>query len=269
MSETIDWDTSRAACPTVEAIKQLGAEGKIAMAHISQSGDLSTGVFSGRILVTLSEPIEDRDLYKPCSEIVHQDIETATGLTITDRCGTDKARWWAGTNNPENLIVCNHNLIVYDTQELIERAQVLVAANPNRYRAMSDTPARKTKLSKTTMRAIRFIFQELPPPDGESHQAIVTPAKALARMVEPDLDDDFCEWISSSEYRLRKIGGDPLRFLYAGDLFNNAGVPWFVRAADKIIPNWRESFKDKYGYHPGLDDFNPNHELGRDISSDF
>ncbi len=270
LSEAVDVEASRAACPTTDLVQQMGAEGLISAAHISQSGDPTSGIFSGRMLGLISAPIEDPDLFKPCAEIFHRDIEKRTGLTIVDRCGCDRARWWAGSNDPAGLIFLNEGLVVYDRDELIARAQEeVIKPEPFKYRSQAnDTPAEATTFSKSTMRALRFIFDEvLAPPDAESHAKIVNPAKALARLVSPALDTEFCNWLSSSEYRLRKIGGDAERFLYAGDMFNNAGIGWFIRRVDDDHPDWREQFKEVYGYHPGLNDFNPR--FRRNGNADF
>lgn len=269
-SEVIDWKASRAACPPIDTIKAMGEEGLISAAHISQSGDPSTGIFSGRIIGLISAPLEDPDKYKAASEVFHRDIEERTGLTIGDRCGTDRARWWAGTNNPEALIYFNEDQVVYDTKELLERAEAeVIAKEPFKYRAQSnDTPAEPTSFSKSTMRVLKYIFDEvLDPPDAESHATIVNPAKALARLVSPALDNEFCAWLSTSEYRLRKIGGSPERFLYSGDQFNNAGIGWFIRRVDDLHPHWREEFKENFGYNPGLNNFNPRYR--RNTGSDF
>lgn len=64
--------------------------------------------------------------------------------------------------------------------------------------------------------------------------------------------------MAQSEYRMSKIGNDPIDFLYRGDPFDNASVGWLIRVVDRIIPDWRELFEVEFGAYPGLDCFNPD-----------
>ena len=256
-SDVINWEATIAANPSVEQVINLPF---IAAAYQSESCDLSKGVFVGRLIATLSEPITDPQLVKAASELLHRDVEAATGKSIGDRCGTDKVRFWGGLKSADHLLFVRPVLVSYQTPELLQRAKVeVVAENPYQYQPRDNSPAEDTEVSEATLWVIRWIFRNiLPPPDAECYQDLVTPCKALARKVGPALDEEFFNWISQSEYRMSKIGNDPIDFLYRGDHFDNASVGWFIRAVDKQVPDWRELFEVEFGAYPGLDCFNPD-----------
>lgn len=269
-----DYEKAKQTNPTIEEVIELGRQGHIAAAYLSQSCDPSQGVFAGRLIPTMSRPLagEELQLYRGVAEVFHRDIEALTGKHIGDRCGTGIARWWAGCDKPEKVLFCNSDLVVYDTDELIERAQEeVIKAEPFKYLPKrNNTPGEKTPLSKATVRVIRWLFDEgLPPPDADSFQGLVSPAKALTRLYSPTFDEDFCNWIRSSAYRLRSIGGSAERFLYSGQQFNCASVGWFIRRVDEYVPDWREVFKQQFGYPPGLDNFNPTLRGRAVANSDF
>ena len=264
----VDWEATKLAVPTIEMVRALVEAGIIDAFYASQSGRADLG--AGRFIKMISRPMTEVEKYRAASEVFHQDIEEFTGLPMTDRCGRDVARWWAGTNDPAKLIACNTEGTPLDTDELLARADELMAAEPFKYQTQrKDTPAERQSLSKQVVRTINWIFNEaLPPPDSNSYQNIVSPAKALARLYSPLFDEVFCDWISSSQYRLNTIGGSAERFLYAGGGFNCASVGWFIRAVDKEVPDWRADFEAQFGFKPGLNDFNPQRKLAL-ISEDF
>jgi hypothetical protein len=209
-------------------------------------------------------------LYRGIAEVFHRDIEAFTGLEIKDRCGLGVARWWAGAPSRQYLTGIRPDLIVYETSALIERAKAeVIAKEPHKYLPRQTAPTERTPLSKATVRVIRWLFSEgLPPPDAESFQQLVSPAKALARLYSPMFDEDFCDWISSSAYRLKSVGGSAERFLASGQQFDCASVGWFIRRVDDAAPTWRQEFEETFGYGPGLDNFNPNLR-GRVVAADF
>ncbi|QNI54959.1 hypothetical protein SynBIOSE41_02460 [Synechococcus sp. BIOS-E4-1] len=257
-SDAIDWERTIASNPRIEDIEKIPF---IAAAYLSQSCDPSKDVFVGRIIATISQPITDPYEFKAAAELFHQDVETATGCVITDRCGCDKVRWWGGLKSPEHLLFVRPELVSYETPELIERAQVeVVQKNPYQYQPRDNSEAvAEGSVSPATVWILRWIFRTiLPPPDAEAYNSLVTPAKALARLVSPQLDQEFCDWMSLSEYRMEKVNNDPLDFLYKGESFDNASVGWFIRAVDKQVPDWRDLFEVEYGAYPGLDCFNPS-----------
>lgn len=256
-SDEIDWEKTAVANPPIEAIEKLPF---IAAAYLSQSCDPSKGVFVGRLIATITAPITDAFEFKAAAELFHQDVERATGCTITDRCGVDKVRWWGGLKSPEHLLFVRSDLTSYETSALLERAQVeVVSKNPYHYQSRDDTQTvAEGSVSPATIWIIKWIFRYiLPPPDAEAYTSLVTPAKALARMTAPSLDEEFCNWIAQSQYRMEKVNNDPLEFLYKGESFDNASVGWFIRAVDKQVPDWRELFMVEFGAYPGLDCFNP------------
>ena len=69
------------------------------------------------------------------------------------------------------------------------------------------------EVTPATLFVVRWIFQNITPPDGGCYNELVTPAKALARLA-PALDEAFCNWIALSDYRMSKIGHNPQDFLY-------------------------------------------------------
>jgi hypothetical protein len=148
----------------------------------------------------------------------------------------------------------------YETPALLQRAKdEVVSENPYQYQAREDDSDEDGEVSQATLWVIRWIFRTiLPPPDAESYAELVTPCKALARKVGPALDEEFANWISQSDYRMAKVGNDPIDFLYRGDPFDNASVGWFIRAVDRIVPDWRDLFEVEFGAYPGLDCFNPD-----------
>ena len=264
----VDWDATKLAVPSIEMVHALVEAGIIDAFYASQSGRADLG--AGRYIKMLSRQMTEVEKYRAASEVFHQKIEDFTGLPMTDRCGKDGARWWAGTNDPAKIIACNSDGIPLDTDELLAEADELIAKEPFKYQSHSkDTPAERQSLSKQVIRTINWIFNEaLPPPDSNSYQNIVSPAKALARLYAPLFDEPFCDWISSSQYRLNTIGGSAERFLYAGDGFNCASIGWFIRAVDREVPQWRADFEAQFGFKPGLNDFNPQRRVGL-ISEDF
>ena len=117
-------------------------------------------------------------------------------------------------------------------------------------------------MSPATIWIIRWIIENiLPPPDADAYNTLVTPAKALVRLVSPQLDETFCNWIAQSDYRMQKAGNDPLDFLYRREEFDNASDGWFIKRVDENGPNWRELFEVGFGAYPGLDRFNPDKHL--------
>ena len=260
--ELPDYEKAKVTNPSIETVMEMGRAGLIAAAYASQSCDMSHGIFAGRLIPTMDRPLigEELQSFKAVAEVFHRDIEDFTGLPIGDRCGTGIARWWAGCDDPAKLLFCNPDLVVYKTDQLLERAQEeVISKEPFKYLLKrNNAPAEKTSLSKATVRVIRWLFEEgLPPPDAESFRSLVSPAKALTRLYSPTFDDVFCDWISSSAYRLRSIGGSAERFLFSGQQFDCASVGWFIRRVDEAVPEWRETFKAQFGYPPGLDNFNP------------
>ena len=260
-SDVIDWETTQASNPRIEDIEKLPF---IAAAYLSQSCDPSKGVFVGRLIATISTPITDPYEFKAAAELFHRDVEAATGRTITDRCGCDKVRWWGGLKSPEHLLFVRPELVTYETHELVKRAQdEVVRENPYQYQPRDNSnPAEESEISPATIWILNWIFKNiLPPPDGNSYEKMVAPAKAIARLVSPQLDESFCNWIALSDYRMEKINNEPMELLYGGNNFDNASVGWFIRAVDKQVPDWRELFEVEFGAYPGLDCFNPDKRL--------
>lgn len=260
-SDVIDWETTQASNPRIEDIEKLPF---IAAAYLSQSCDPSKGVFVGRLVATISTPITDAYEFKAAAELFHRDVEAATGRTITDRCGCDKVRWWGGLKSPDHLLFVRPELVSYETPALVERAQKeVVSENPYQYQAREagqETTA--SEVSPATIWIVKWIFENiLPPPNGNTYERLVTPAKALARLVSPQLDESFCNWIALSDYRMEKINNDPMDLLYQGNDFDNASVGWFIRRVDEYVPDWRELFEVEFGAYPGLDCFNPHKRL--------
>ena len=107
-------------------------------------------------------------------------------------------------------------LLSYETAELLARAEVeVIQQNPYQYQARQDTSqVDESEISPATVWILRWIFQKiLPPPDAEAYTQLVTPAKAIARLVSPQLDEHFCNWIALSDYRMEKVNHDPMDFL--------------------------------------------------------
>ena len=259
-SDDTDWEQTIANNPTIDEVKQLPG---VASAYLSESCDPTKGVFVGRLIATIDAPITDKSQAKAALEVFHRDIETATGRTIADRCGTDVSRFWGGLKSPDHLLFVKPDLISYKTDDLLQRAKVeVIAKDPYKYQKRSGNFETNEDVSEATLFVVRWIFANiLPPPDGDSYNDLVTPAKALARLAAPSLDEAFCNWIGQSDYRMSKIGNDPVDFLYRGDPFDNASIGWFIRAVDKQVPDWRDLFEVEFGAYPGLDDFNPNKKL--------
>ena len=260
-SDVIDWERTAEANPRIEDIEKLPL---IAAAYLSQSCDPSKGVFVGRLIATINEPITDHYKFKAAAELFHRDVEAATDCVITDRCGCDKVRWWGGLKSPEHLLFVRPELLSYETAELLARAEVeVIQQNPYQYQARQNpSQVDESEISPATVWILRWIFQKiLPPPDAEAYTQLVTPAKAIARLVSPQLDEDFCNWIALSDYRMEKVNHDPMDFLYKGEEFDNASVGWFIRAVDKQVPDWRDLFEVEFGAYPGLDCFNPDKRL--------
>ena len=89
-SDVIDWVRTVEANPRIEDIEKLPF---IAAAYLSQRCNPSKGVFVGRLIATINEPITNHYKFKAAAELFHRDVEAATGCVITDRCGCDKVRW--------------------------------------------------------------------------------------------------------------------------------------------------------------------------------
>lgn len=182
----------------------------------------------------------DAHEFKAAAELFHRDVEAATGRKITDRCGCDKVRWWGGLKSPEHLLFVRPELVSYETPKLVERAQKdVVRENPYQYKAREvGQKTSESDMSPATIWIIHWIFKNiLPPPDADAYNTLVTPAKAVTRLVSPQLDEAFCNWIAHSQYRMLKIGNDPLDFLYRGEAFDNASVGWFIRRVDENVPD--------------------------------
>lgn len=257
-SDVIDWEATHKANPRIEDIEKLPF---IAAAYLSQSCDPSQGVFVGRLIATISTPITDAYEFKATAELFHRDVEAATGCKIIDRCGCDKVRWWGGLKSPEHLLFVSPELVSYETPALIQRAQeVVVRENPYQYQARDNSSAgNESEVSPATVWILRWIFDNiLPPPDSNTYDKIMKSSKAVARLVSPQLDEAFCNWIAQSAYRMEKVSRDPLNFLYSGDAFDYASVGWFIRDVDRLVPDWRDLFEVEHGAYPGLDCFNPN-----------
>lgn len=256
-SDDTDWEATIANNPTIEEVMELPG---IAAAYLSESCDPSKRVFVGRLLATIDSPITDKNQAKAALEVFHQDVEQATGRTIADRCGTDLSRFWGGLKSEEHLLFVKPEMVSYKTEELVERAKTeVIAKQPFKYQERSGSCEQSNEVTPATLFVVRWIFQNiLPPPDGDSYNELVTPAKALARLAAPALDEAFCNWIALSDYRMSKIGHDPQDFLYKGCPFDNASVGWFIRSVDKQVPDWRELFEVEFGAYPGLDCFNPD-----------
>ena len=139
-------------------------------------------------------------------------MEAATGKAIGDRCGTDKVRFWGGLMSEQHLLFVKPDLVSYETPALLQRAkEEVVSENPYQYQARDNDYAEDGEVSEATLWVIRWIFRTiLPPPDADCYNELVTPCKALARRVGPALDEEFFNWMSQSDYRMSKIGNDPI-----------------------------------------------------------
>ena len=111
--------------------------------------------------------------------------------------------------------------------------------NPYQYKAREvGQKTSESDVSPATIWIIHWIFKNiLPPPDADAYNTLVTPAKAVTRLVSPQLDEAFCNWVAQSQNRMQKIGNDPLDFLYRGEAFDNASVGWFIRRVDENVPD--------------------------------
>ena len=126
---------------------------------------------------------------------------------------------------------------------MLARAEVeVIQQNPYQYQARVNTiQVEESEISPATVWILRWIIQKiLPPPDAEAYTQLVTPAKATARLVSPQLDEDFCNWIALSDYRMERVNHDPMDFFYKAEDFDNASVGWFIHAVDKQVPDWRD-----------------------------
>ena len=71
-SDVIDWERTAEANPRIEDIEKLPL---IAAAYLSQSCDPSKGVFVGRLIATINEPITDHYKFKAAAELFHRDVK--------------------------------------------------------------------------------------------------------------------------------------------------------------------------------------------------
>lgn len=170
-SDEINWDATIAANPSVEDVMNLPF---IAAAYQSESCDLTKGVFVGWLIATISENITDPYLVKAASELLHRDVEAATGKAIGDRCGTDKVRFWGGLKSEQHLLFVKPDLVSYETPALLQRAkEEVVLENPYQYQARENDYSEDGEVSEATLWVIRWILRTiLSLPDADCYNEL-------------------------------------------------------------------------------------------------